>query len=261
MGYFRLIYRLAGLAVIQLVLGSIALVATAILSPFQRTRRAVIAFLQKLWGRLCCRVMNIRIQCEGTTGNSGGALLVSNHIGSVDIFVLAACFHVSFVSKSDVRSWPVIGLLTRLAGTIFIDRARKTQVMGMVREISDRLRAGFHVAVFPEGGATPGNQVEHFKSSAFEAAVQAGSSVIPVMIRYYDDGEPSVACWPEGITFMESMVRLLKHPRLNVLVWVFPAVTGVDDRRIMADKSQALISKKFEETKASPVGGSSVAVE
>ncbi len=118
----------------------------------------------------------------------------------------------------------------------------------MVREITHRLRSGYSVVVFPEGGATPGDQVERFKSSAFEAVVEAESSVIPVMIRYIDAGKPSVARWPLGISFMANMVRLLKHPRLKVKVWVLPKVTGETDRRVFAEKSRALISEKFQET-------------
>jgi len=112
------------------------------------------------------------------------------------------------------------------------------------------------VVVFPEGGATLGHQVEHFNSSAFEAVVQAKSSVIPVVIRYWDAGEPSVACWPEGISFMANMKRLLMHPRLKVQVWVLPAVTGETDRRVYAEKSRTLISEKFRETESLTVGKS-----
>lgn len=119
----------------------------------------------------------------------------------------------------------------------------------MVQAITDRLRSGHFVVVFPEGGATPGYRVERFNSSAFEAVVQAESSVIPVMIRYYDAGEPSVACWPVGISFMENTKRLLMHPRLNVKVCILPQVTGETDRQVLAEKSRALISEKYKETR------------
>ena len=83
--------------------------------------------------------------------------------------------------------------------------------------------------------------------------MQAESSVLPVTIRYYDAGEPSVACWPLGVSFMANIKRLLMHPRLNVKVWVLPAVTGEADRGVFAEKSRALISEKYQETGGSPV--------
>ena len=181
-------------------------------------------------------------------------MIVANHIGSVDIFVMAACFKMSFVSKSDVRTWPLAGYMTRIANTIYIDRSRRRGLTAMVKAIANRLRSGHYVVVFPEGGATSGKRVEHFNSSAFEAVVKANSSVIPVMVRYYDAGEPSVACWPEGISFMVSMKRLLMHPYLNVKVCVLPQITGETDRQILAEKSRALITEKYEETKNLEVG-------
>ena len=248
MGYFRLAYRLTGLLLIQLLLGSIGLVIIAVLYPFQSTRFTMLARLMQVWGKLCCWVMNIQIDQVGSNAAADrGALIVSNHIGSVDVFVMAACFRMSFVSKSDVRTWPLAGYMTRIANTIYIDRDRKSQLTGMVEAIAERLRAGFSVVVFPEGGATMGHQVEPFKSSVFEAVVQAGSSVLPVAIRYFDAGEPSVACWPTGISFATSMKRLLMHPRLNVKVCLLSEITGETDRQIFAKKSHALISKKFQE--------------
>ncbi len=249
MTYCRLVYRLTGLVLVQLILGLAGLVTVIVLSPFFRARNTMVPYIMQLWGKWCCWVLNIHIHQVGSVERfNRGALVVSNHVGSVDIFVLAACFRVSFVSKSDVRSWPLIGFLTRIANTIFIDRNRRSELAEMVRAVADRLRLGYSVAVFPEGGATPGHQVERFKSSVFEAVIQAQSSVLPVTIRYYDKGEPSVACWPPGISFMANLKRLLIHPRLNVNVWVLPEVTGETDRQVLAQKSRALISEKYQET-------------
>ena len=254
MNYFRLVYKLVGLLFIQLVTGFMGLVTLVVLSPFQSARYTALARLMQVWGRLCCWVMNIHIQQAGSTvQEERGGLIVSNHIGSVDIFVMAACFKMSFVSKSDIRTWPLIGYMTRIANTIYIDRTRRSELAGMVEAIAERLRSGHSVVVFPEGGATLGHQVERFKSSAFEAVVQAGSSVLPVAIRYYDVGEPSVACWPEGVSFFTNLKRLLMHPRLNVKVWVLPRITGEIDRQVLAQKSHALISNKFQESSGKPL--------
>ena len=250
MGLLRGVYKLAGLALIQLGAGLMGLVAVILLLPFRKARYFMIARIMNLWGRLCCAVLNIRIHREGPAETAPrSALIVSNHIGSADIFIIAACFNTFFVTKSDVRSWPVIGPLTQLGSTIFIDRTQRTQVSAMVRDLTGRLRSGFPVALFPEGGATLGHRVEPFKSSAFESVVQAGGAVVPVMIRFEDGGNPSVACWPVGMTFREHMTNIMRHPRLDVRVCVLPAVEGEPDRRAFAEKSWKLISDKFEETR------------
>ena len=255
MRYFRLIYRMAGLLFIQLIMGIVGLVTVVVLRPFQNVHYTMIARIMQVWGKLCCWMLNIHIhQRDSGEQLDRGGMIVANHVGSVDIFVMAACFKMSYVSKSDVRAWPLAGYMTRIANTIYIDRTRRRGLTVMVQAIAERLRSGHFVVLFPEGGAKPGHQVEHFNSSAFEAVVKSESSVIPVMVRYYDAGDPSVACWPEGISFMVSMKRLLMHHRLNVKVWVLPQVTGETDRQVLAEKSRALISEKYEETKSSSIG-------
>ena len=253
MGYFRLCYRLVGLVFIQLLMGLVGLLVVVGLSPFKDFRSKMRATIMLVWGKLCCWVMNVNIHQEGSTeGTEGGTLIVSNHVGSLDIFVMAACFKMAFVSKSDVRSWPLVGYMTRIANTIYIDRTRRSELAGLVQAVADRLRSGNSVVVFPEGGASLGNQVERFKSSVFEAVIQAKSSVLPVTIRYFDGGEPSVACWPEGVSFIENLKRLLMHPRLNVKVYALPKITGETDRQVYANKSRALISEKYQETGGLP---------
>jgi 1-acyl-sn-glycerol-3-phosphate acyltransferase len=255
MGYFRLIYRVVGLVIVQIIMGLVGLVTIVVLLPFQKARYAMIARVMQVWGKLCCWVLSIHIHKEGSIEQPDhGGMIVANHVGSVDIFVLAACFKMSFVSKSEVRAWPLAGYMTRIANTIYIDRTRRRGLAAMVQAIAERLRSGHCVVVFPEGGATSGHQIEHFNSSAFEAVVQADSTVIPVTVRYCDAGEPSVACWPDGISFMGNLKRLLMHPRLNVKVWILPNLTGETDRQVLAEKSRTLISEKYEATKNVPAG-------
>lgn len=250
MATFRLVYKLAGLALIQLLATFLGWAVVIALYPFPNARMAMITRVMRLWGQMSCVLLNIRIEREGSLVRANqGALIVANHVGAVDIFVVAACFKIFFVSKSDIASWPIIGPLNRLGGTIFIDRSKRTKVLGMVEELADRLQSGFSVLVFPEGGITPGHRVEHFKSSAFEAVVQAKSAAVPVMIRYFDVGEPSVLSWPDGMNFWEHMKKLLMHPRLNVQVCVLPSVEGEVDRRAFAEKSRKLISDHFEATR------------
>lgn len=251
---FRLVTRLIGLALVQLWGAVMGVVIVMVLFPFRNARYAITARAMSLWGKMCCWVMNVRIQREGSMKRTGrGALIVANHIGTVDIFVTAACFDTLFVSKSEIRCWPFIGQLAQLGGTIFIDRTRRTQVLGMVRDMTGRLRAGHSVAVYPEGGATLGNQIEHFNSSAFEAVVQARGSVVPVMIRYLDAQEPSVACWQMYVPFWKNMMEILMTPRLDVLVCALPEVTGEADRRAFAEKSRQRIAEKFRATAKAPV--------
>ena len=63
-------------------------------------------------------------------------LLVCNHLGYLDILVLAACRPALFVAKSEVKQWPVFGWFARLAGTIFVHRGKPLQAAQSADQIA-----------------------------------------------------------------------------------------------------------------------------
>ncbi|MFQ5673472.1 MAG: lysophospholipid acyltransferase family protein [Nitrospinales bacterium] len=204
------------------------------------TRRRYIVRFTRLWARCFCFFLNIRVRVTGDRELPSNALIVSNHVGSPDIFVLGSRFETFFVSKDEVRGWPLVGFLTGLGDTIFVDRSRRRQVPATIAEIQNRLADGFSVTLFPEGGATDGADVIPFKSSHFQAAVLAQRPVLPVMIHYLDGGTPSVACWYNK-NFFSHMLALLQNARLEVQVRVLQPVTGKGDRRFLAEESRRRI--------------------
>tara|TARA_B100000686_G_C16780054_1_gene971208 strand:- start:1136 stop:1882 length:747 start_codon:yes stop_codon:yes gene_type:complete len=192
------------------------------------------------WAKCICRILNIRVQIQGEARKSAGVLIVANHVGSPDIFVLGSCFNTFFLSMHDVADWPVVGTLARLGHTVFVDRSRKHQVKDNINNIADRLRNGFHVALFPEGQATDGSHVLPFKTSHFEAAVLAARPVLPVAIRYLDKNCPSIACWT-GTAFAVHFIRLLTNSVLEVEVCILPEISSELGRRELALESYSAI--------------------
>lgn len=114
-------------------------------------------------------------------------LLVSNHVSYVDIVILGAIIEGSFVAKSEVRKWPGIGILARLGRTVFVDR-RPRSAGTQSSLISQRLRSGEPLILFPEGTSSDGNRVLPFKSALFSVAAEPidNQSVVvqPMSIAY-----------------------------------------------------------------------------
>jgi len=205
----------------------------------QIRRRWCVRFT-RLWARCFCFFLNIRIHVTGDGKPPANALIVANHVGSPDIFVLGSCFEAFFVSKDEVRRWPLVGFLTRLGDTVFVDRSRRRQVPATIAAIQNRLAGGFSVTLFPEGGATDGADVIPFKSSHFQAAVLARRPVVPVMVRYLDGGTPSVACWYNK-NFFTHVLALLKNAELEVQVQVLAPLAWEPGRRVLAAESRRVI--------------------
>ncbi len=120
-----------------------------------------------LWGRICLRLCGVRLKPVGVPMSHHGAV-VSNHVGWIDIFTLLSADRVHFVSKAEVARWPVVGVLSRQIGTVYIDR-RRTAAKKQEAELARRLDAGDRLCFFPEGTSTDGRRVLEFRSTLFAA--------------------------------------------------------------------------------------------
>ena len=105
----------------------------------------------------CWRLLGIRLELRGQPPAAGPVLLVANHISWLDILVMHAARHCRFVSKSDVRHWPLIGTLATGAGTLYIERESRRDAMRVVHHMADSLKRGRRRwRCFPEGTTSDG---------------------------------------------------------------------------------------------------------
>ena len=147
------------------------------------------------WAQRMLALCGIGLAVRGVPPVQGPALLVANHISWLDIVVLHAARHCRFVSKSDVRHWPLIGTMATAAGTLYIERASRRDAMRVVHHMADALRAGEVLAVFPEGTTGDGIHLLPFHANLVQAALSADAPVVPVGLRFVDDlsGDTSLA--------------------------------------------------------------------
>ena len=110
----------------------------------------------QVWSLQFLALWGIHLRVIGQPVVSGPALLVSNHISWLDILVIHAARYCRFVSKSDVRDWPLVGALATGSGTLYIERSSRKDALRMVGEMANALKAGDVLAVFPEGTTSDG---------------------------------------------------------------------------------------------------------
>jgi 1-acyl-sn-glycerol-3-phosphate acyltransferase len=173
------------------------------------------------WARTMLRLIAIELRVEGSPPTQGPVLLASNHISWLDILVLHAARHCRFVSKAEVRHWPMIGTMATAAGTLYIERASRRDAMRLVHNMADRLRAGDILAVFPEGTIGDGRQMLPFHANLLQAAISADAPVQPVALRFIDaaTGTTSFApCYADGETLLGSVWRTLCAPPIAAMV-------------------------------------------
>jgi 1-acyl-sn-glycerol-3-phosphate acyltransferase len=207
------------------------------------------AFLNHGFARGICVCFGVRTRVTGPPPPPG-AFVAPNHWSYIDVFVLSAAYRGVFVSRADVRKWPVFGYLANWGGgTLFIDRAMKKDAARVRHEIEDVLRVGCRVTAFLEGGAGPGTSVAPFKSSLLGAAAATGTPCVPVALLYELPKSPGldptkVIHWDEG-TFVGHASGLMRVPRIVAHVTFLPPRTGNDRkalaRALEADVAAALI--------------------
>ena len=88
------------------------------------------------WAARMLEIMGITLRVQGTPPAHGPVLLICNHLSWLDITVIHAARHVRFVSKSDVKHWPLIGTLSSGAGTLYIERERRRDALRVVHPVS-----------------------------------------------------------------------------------------------------------------------------
>jgi len=164
------------------------------------------------WHRGLCRALDIEIEVRGEPVPH--ALLVANHVSWLDIPVLGSQGPIGFVSKAEVRHWPLIGWLAHRAGTFFIARGAN-RTADLIPQLAARLRAGDHLAIFPEGTTTDGTRLGRFHPRLFAAGQQEGVLVQPVALRYgTDTALDPVAPFVGADALLPHLLRVLARPGL-----------------------------------------------
>jgi 1-acyl-sn-glycerol-3-phosphate acyltransferase len=167
--------------------------------------------LNRRWSARLLALLAIESRVDGEIIVEGGNVVyISNHVSWLDIFVLDAHSPARFIAKSELARWPIVGRLIRDTGTIFLERARKSDVMRVNALASDALSQGDFLAVFPEGTTTDGTTLLKFHGSLLQPVIDSRGHVQPIALRYtYSDGSHSLAPEYAGeTTFARSFWRV-----------------------------------------------------
>ena len=211
------------------------------IGPARRLRRI------RRWSRRVLRLFNVTVEETGTVAVLHNGLLVANHVSWVDVFVINACHPSHFVAKSEVRGWPLIGLLSALAGTVFVARARPGELKRTIGQLARQLRAGQRIACFPEGTSSAQGDLQPFRANLFEAAIEAAVPVQALAISYVDDdGAPHASVAYIGATSLAaSMLAIMQGKPIRARLHALPPQgtggTSGASRRLLAAAAHAQV--------------------
>ena len=181
------------------------------ISRKSRSRRAAAEWLQQT-AEGCRRILALQPRALGPLPSRG--LLVANHLSYLDIILLAALRPCVFVSKSEVKAWPIFGQCAALGSTIFVDRTRRGGVSGVVDEMRAALSEDLLIVLFPEGTSSGGSSVLPFRSSLLEPALQLGCPVTAAALGYsIEQGSVSdEICYWRDMTLLPHLLNVWSKP-------------------------------------------------
>lgn len=203
--------------------------------------------LTQEWSRSLLALLGVRLKIRGNPLDvaSRNVLLVSNHVSWLDIYLLNAVRPLRFVSKAEVRSWPVVGWLAVFTGTLFLERGKRRDTARVNDAVTAALANGDCVAFFPEGTTTDGTHIKPFLSSLLQAAINAQSALHPVALRYIkpDGGVDIEPAYYGDMSMMDSLRNILARKRISAeLVFLEPISSSGKQRRELARQAEQAIS-------------------
>jgi 1-acyl-sn-glycerol-3-phosphate acyltransferase len=236
----------------------IAAILLPLVNEYKRSK------LIRWWCQNLLSAFNIRVIRSGFIPSIDrplrNVMVVANHISWSDIHALNSVTPLKFIAKSEIKSWPIFGYLAK-TNAIFIDRTKRHEAANTVEMLTENLKAGANVCLFPEGTTTVGNEVKPFKSSLVQAAIQAESTIYPVAIHYPhpNGGSNTQMAYAGQTTLTESLQQVLlqRAPvvelRFLAPIHVKNLTAAEKDRRVLTAHIQQLITNALFEQKAMPL--------
>jgi 1-acyl-sn-glycerol-3-phosphate acyltransferase len=214
--------------------------------------------------RMACRLLRVRVRIEGVPAADRPLLIVSNHLSWLDIVVMGSAFPVSFIAKSEVGTWPIIGTFARMQRTVFIDRTRRTATRETHAEMTERLAGGDPLILFAEGTTSDGHRVLPFRSALIGAATSvaevAGMARIQALTIAYpgragaDTPRPGPdLAWHGDMDLLPHLKDVIAGPPIEAVL-SFGEVQIIDaeaDRKALARDLEAAIAARYDQLRRS----------
>lgn len=151
--------------------------------PAHGTRPMV--WLFRAWCRTFVRAMDIDLRLHQKYRGSlpERYILIANHPGALEDIGIPALFDAVSLAKLEVQDWLIVGRITRLGGTLYVDRDDPASRHQAIETMVQAVNAGKNIALYPEGGCKGRRLYREFKSGAFEVSIRTGVPILPIVVH------------------------------------------------------------------------------
>jgi len=248
----RILYKVSSILFVLIISSSIVIIfyPTKLLSVVKYTK--VRSLVARFGYTLICIILGLKISTKGPKPNKP-FILVSNHLSYLDIPLLGSIVGGIFLSKVDVKRYPIIGPISKLFGNLFVNRRDKSKIENVSFNIHSRYLDGEGIILFPEGTTSDGITVNSFKSSMFRDISSNHIAVNFSVIKYetpsgYNSARERVL-WHRQTDIYDYIVKLLCLPKINATVVFGNEKVANSDRKTLAKELENRVSEVFQSLK------------
>ena len=229
--------------------------------------------VRRVWCRTTCWILGVKVTCEGQPFTACPTLFVANHVSYIDILALGGFVEATFIAKSEVKSWPLIGFIASCSGTMFIKRHWR-QALLQRNAIAVRMRRGESFVLFAEGTSSNGLAVRPLKTSLMSVVEPwvldgpvAAQSVTLAYTRLAD-GRPhdrttcDLYAWYDEMPFVPHLGAVLAAEGCTVVLRLHEPVMSwsVASRKDLAPRCRDEITSSLHDLRGDVVGRAARAV-
>lgn len=176
--------------------------------------REVIGEDIKIWANNVAKDFDMTIEVEGKENmpEQDGCVYIANHQGYADIIALIVAMdgrQIGFIAKDSLEKVPYLGKWIKLIRGLFIKRGDTREALKSMKEGIDLVKAGYNLAIFPEGTRSRGPKMGKFKAGSFKLATKAKAPIVPISIS------GSYKCFEEKGYAQPATIKVMFHPPID----------------------------------------------
>ncbi|QZE12850.1 1-acyl-sn-glycerol-3-phosphate acyltransferase [Halosquirtibacter laminarini] len=236
------VYILSTLRLILLVIVSFIVVFSGLLVWYiSGKNRKIGQSVSYIWANASLWLLNIKIRYYGDRPKSAG-IVMANHQGYLDIFVLLAQGRYSIIAKQEIGKWPIVKSAAKMINMILVNRGNASSMIKVMRTLKEELEGGNSIILFPEGKTNAGNKTAPFKRGSFKVATELEAPVTPVSIIYHNPKDS----WTGSATFIPHFLKQMGKWRTEMTIVFAPSIQSGSLPELMKETKE-VIDKMLEE--------------
>lgn len=220
------------------------------------TKKNILGPALSAFCRILLKVMGFKITTSGNFDVADGTVVVANHLGYIDMFLISGVAKGCFISTVEVKQTPLFGQLSELAGCIFIERRNRDNLPAEVEKVKQQLDSGLNVIFFPEGKCTDGSELLRFRRPFFKPATDRNSDILTITMNFHklsgkkiDSSNRHKVLWYRQKKVLLHMWDMIAYKSIEVDC--VGAVLKADDylantKDHVAEQAHALVHERFD---------------